>query len=150
MLDVSSENLLRSVFHTLAYADVFDYPLTAPEVYRYLTSTKAKLEEVTQVLSDSSLFSRVGEYFTLHGREEIVKTRERRFPPRSPLACGESHALWTNHCSTSLCADVCGLGSHLQITQTRAKMDYMIVTAPNHLWTCRALSLLVAFAKLGG
>ena len=36
MLDVSSENLLRSVFHTLAYADVFDYPLTAREVYRYL------------------------------------------------------------------------------------------------------------------
>jgi hypothetical protein len=30
-------------------------------------------------------------------------------------------------------------------------VDYMIVTAPNHLWTCRALSLLVArFAKLEG
>jgi hypothetical protein len=30
-------------------------------------------------------------------------------------------------------------------------VDYMIVTAPNHLWTCRALSLLVArFAKLAG
>jgi hypothetical protein len=30
-------------------------------------------------------------------------------------------------------------------------IDYMIVTAPNHLWTCRALSLLVArFAKLEG
>jgi hypothetical protein len=30
-------------------------------------------------------------------------------------------------------------------------VDYMIVTAPGHLWTCRALSLLVArFAKLDG
>jgi hypothetical protein len=30
-------------------------------------------------------------------------------------------------------------------------VDYMIVTAPNHLWACRALSLLVArFAKLEG
>jgi hypothetical protein len=30
-------------------------------------------------------------------------------------------------------------------------VDYMVVTAPNHLWTCRALSLLVArFAKLEG
>jgi hypothetical protein len=30
-------------------------------------------------------------------------------------------------------------------------VDYMVVTAPNHLWTCRALCLLVArFAKLEG
>lgn len=30
-------------------------------------------------------------------------------------------------------------------------VDYMIVTAPNHLWTCRALTLLVArLAKLEG
>ncbi len=36
MLDITPENLLRSIFHTLAYADVFDYPLTAGEVNRYL------------------------------------------------------------------------------------------------------------------
>ena len=72
MLDVSAEKLLHSVFHTLAYSDVFDYPLTAPEVYRYLTSTKATLEDVIGALSDKSLFAQVGAYFTLRGREEIV------------------------------------------------------------------------------
>ena len=78
MLDVATEKLLHSIFHTLAYADVFDYPLRAPEVYRYLTSTKASIEEVARALADESLFSRSGEFFTLRGRDEIVETRRRR------------------------------------------------------------------------
>ena len=78
MLDVSSENLLHSVFHTIAYSDVFDYPLTAGEVYCYLTSMSASLEEVTQALTDGTLFARVEYYFTLRGRERIVEIRKRR------------------------------------------------------------------------
>jgi hypothetical protein len=87
VLDVYSEKLLQnlrgtkvlhSVFHTLAYADVFDYPLTKPEVYRYLTSEEGTMEEVTRALSEDSLFTQTGEYFTLRGREGIVETRQRR------------------------------------------------------------------------
>jgi hypothetical protein len=78
MLDISSENLLRSVFHTLAYADVFDYPLTVHEVYRYLPSANASIEDVTQLLENNDLFSNIEDYYTLRGREEIVETRKRR------------------------------------------------------------------------
>ena len=102
MLDVSVENLpekapgpalalparasvvLRSVFQTLAYADVFDYPLTADEVYRYLPAT-ASLEDVTQALTNELLFSKVEDFYTLHGREEIVATRRRRAQVARPL-----------------------------------------------------------------
>ena len=78
VLKLSSENLCHSVFHTLAYADVFDYPLTSSEVYRYLTSSSGTREEVTRLLSDESWFSQIDEYFTLRGREEIVRVRKRR------------------------------------------------------------------------
>ena len=153
MLDVSTEKLsqksrgtivLHSVFHTLAYADVFDYPLTAPEVYRYLTSTKATLEDVIGALSDKSLFAQVGAYFTLRGREEIVETRKRRAQVAARL--------WTKasrygHIIASLpFVKMIAVTGSLAVNNTDEgkDVDFMIVTAPNHLWTCRALALLIA------
>jgi hypothetical protein len=161
VLDVSPENLpqkaplgagsstrgtivLHSVFHTLAYADVFDYPLTAEEIYRYLTSMKASREEISRVLADETLFARVDEYFTLRGREEIVKTRKRR--------AEISARLWLKAARYGRIIAMLPLVRMVAVTGSLAMnntdegkdVDYMIVTAPNHLWTCRALSLLVA------
>jgi len=156
VLDVSAENFpwrrgatretitLHSVLHTLAYADVFDYPLTAPEVYRYLTSPAATFEEVTSALSDKSRFSQVGEFFTLTGREEIVETRKRR--------AEVARRLWPKAARYGRVIAQLPFVRMVAITGSLAMnntdegkdVDYMIVTAPNHLWTCRALALLVA------
>ncbi len=149
MLDVSSENLLRSIFHTLAYSDVFDYPLTAGEVYCYLTSMSASLEEITQVLAEESLFTRVGPYFTLHGREGIVETRKRRAEVAKrlwPKAVRYGRII----ARLPFARMVAVTGSlAMNNTDEGKDVDYMIVTAPNRLWLCRALVLLVArFAKL--
>jgi hypothetical protein len=149
ILDVPSENLLHSVFHTLAYADIFNYPLTAEEVYRYLTSQKASREDVARVLADETLFTRVEEYFVLRGREEIVKTRKRRaeFCVRLWLKAARYGRIIAMLPFVRMVAVTGSLA--MNNTDEGKDVDYMIVTAPNHLWTCRALSLLVArFAKL--
>jgi hypothetical protein len=139
------------VFHALAYADVFDYPLTAPEVYRYLTSSTATLEEVSQVLAQESFFSRVGEYFTLRGREEIVGVRKRR--------AAVARRLWSKArryaklISTLPFVRMVAVTGSLAMNNTEQgkDVDLMMVTAPHHLWTCRALTLLIArLAKLEG
>jgi hypothetical protein len=160
MLDVSYENLpqkargttvLHSVFHTLAYADVFDYPLTTPEVYRYLTSIKASLEEVKQALADEKLFTRVGDYFTLRGREEIVETRKRRTEVATRLwAKAARYGRVIAYLPFVRMVAVTG-SLAMNNTDEGKDVDYMIVTTPNRLWTCRAFSLLVArLAKLEG
>ena len=150
-VDVHSESVLHSVFHALAYADVFDYPLTAREVYRYLTSATATLEEVSQALAQESFFSRVGEYFTLRGREEIVEVRKRR--------AAVARRLWSKAepyakliASLPFVRMVAVTGSlAMNNTEQGKDVDLMIVTAPHHLWTSRALTLLVArLAKLEG
>jgi predicted nucleotidyltransferase len=130
---------------------VFDYPLTAPEVYRYLTSAKARYEEVLQALADQTIFSQVGDYFTLRGREQIVETRKRR----SAVA---AH-LWTKAVRYGQIIAMLPFVRMVAVTGSLAMnntdegkdVDYMIVTASNRLWTCRALVLLVArLAKLEG
>ena len=149
MLDVSTEQLLHSIFHTLAYADVFDYPLTAPEVYRYLTSRKFGFEEVRHALSDKSLFSQSGEFFTLRGREGIVETRKRRGQVAARL--WRKAVLYGRMLAHLPFVRMVAITGSLAMNNTDEgkDVDFMIVTAPNHLWTCRALSLLIArVAKL--
>jgi hypothetical protein len=151
MLDISSENLLRSVFHTLAYADVFDYPLTVHEVYRYLPSANASIEDVTQLLENNDLFSNIEDYYTLRGREEIVETRKRRVEVARrlwPKAARYGRLI----ASLPFVRMVAVTGSLAMSNAEEGKdIDYMIVTAPNHLWTSRVLALLVGrLAKLEG
>ena len=151
-LDTSSgTKILQSVFHTLAYADVFDYPLSAHEVYRYLASTKASFEEVAEALADETRFTRVGAYFTLRGREGIVETRKQRAEIAARLwvkaaRYGRIIAL------LAFVGMVAVTGSlSMNNTDEDKDVDYMIVTVPNRLWTCRAFSLLIArLARLEG
>jgi|SRR5215208_6376754 len=151
MLDVPSENLLRAIFHTLAYSDVFDYPLTASEIYRYLTATGVSAAEVVRALANENLFARVGEYYTLHGRAQIIETRKRRGVVASrlwPKAARYGRII----ASLPFVRMVAVTGSlAMNNTDEGQDVDYMIVTEPQHLWTCRALSLFIArFAKLEG
>jgi hypothetical protein len=151
MLDASTEKLLRSIFHTLAYADVFDYPLRAPEVYRYLTSTRATIEEVTRALSDKSLFSQRGEFFTLRGREAIVETRRRR--EQVAIRLWHKAARYGRIMAYLPFVRMVAVTGSLAMNNTDEgkDVDFMIVTTPNHLWTCRALALLIArVARLEG
>lgn len=145
MLEVSSgTRLLRSVFHTLAYADIFEYPLTASEVCRYLTSLEASSDAVAQALADRALFAQVGDYFTLCGREHIVEIRKRRAVIAARLWRKAAHYgrllarlpfVRMVAVTGSLAVSNCDDGNDI---------DYLIVTAPGRLWTCRALALLIA------
>ncbi len=81
-IHIETTLLRRAILHTLAYADIFDYPLTACEVHRYLTGIKASYEEVSQALNEADfwhgLITRTESYFTLCDREAIIETRARR------------------------------------------------------------------------
>jgi hypothetical protein len=143
--------MLRSVFETVAYADVFDYPMTASEVYRYLSPIEASFEEVSGALAEESLFTRAGDYFTLHGREAIVEIRKRRAPIAAQL-WGKALRYGRILAALPFVRMVAVTGSlAMNNTDEGKDVDFMIVTSPNRLWTCRALTLLVArIAKLEG
>lgn len=150
-MNVSSESLLSSVFHTIAYADVFEYPLTAGEIHRYLTSTRGTFEQVCRALAEDARITAVGEYFTLRGREHLVETRKRRAKIAARL-WHKARRYGQVIASLPFVRMVAVTGSlAMNNTEEDKDIDFMIVTAPGCLWTVRALSLLVArFARLEG
>jgi hypothetical protein len=143
--------LSQAILQTVAYSDIFDYPLTAPEIHRYLTGVRTSLEEVQEVLENDDFLTQIDPYFNLPGREEIVdirKQREARSQKLMPIALKYGRILG----SLPFVRMVALTGSLAVLNVSKnLDFDYMLVAAKGRVWTARAFALLLnRFARLFG
>jgi hypothetical protein len=144
--------LERAIVQTVAYADVFDYPLTADEIHRYLIGISAGRGTVRGFLSGSlpSTLSRSGRYFTLAGHEASVETRKVR---SAQAADYWRHAVHYGRRMSALpfVRMVAVTGALAMDNNADGDIDYLVITEPGRLWLCRALIVgLVRVAALKG
>ena len=142
MLEHFQSELSQAVLQAILYSDVFDYPLTAPQVYHYLPGILTSYDDVSQVLNADPRFSKKGKYYTLVGREGIVSIHEQREVHSKQLL---PFALKYGHLIGCLpfIRMVALTGSLAVMNVSRnADFDYMLVTQPGRLWTARAFVLL--------
>jgi hypothetical protein len=134
--------LERAIVQTVAYADVFDYPLTVDEVHRYLIGVPASRGTLRAALASmqrfSNVLSRSGRYLTLAGREWTIETRRRR--------AAISSEYWKRAVrygrligSLPFVRMVAVTGALAMDNVADADIDYLIVTEPGRLWLCRGL-----------
>lgn len=145
----------RAVLETVAYSDVFDYPLRADEVHRYLHKVHSTMEATAASLAKWSapggaLAQRHG-FYMLRGREGLVDVRRTRTLHAARLW---PVAVYYGHLIAALpfvrMVGVTGSLAWDNIDQ-EGDIDYLIVTEPDHLWTCRWLvAVLVQLTRLKG
>ena len=144
----------QAILHTLLYADVFDYPLTAEEIHRYLPGIPTRAEAVRALLCDGfargTLVERQG-FFALAGRAEVIPLRQRR----ARIAEG----MWQRARRYAYLIAHLPFVRLVAVTGTLAvgnvepgdDIDLFIVTVPGRLWLCRALVIgVVRLARLFG
>ncbi len=139
-----------AILRTIAYADVFDYPLTAAEIHRYLAQLPSSLEAVRSALESSTLvprrLSRCDEFFCLPGREHTVETRLRRAQAAArmwPRALRYGRII----AQLPFVRMVAVTGAlAMDNVEPGDDIDYFIVTAPGRLWFSRAM--VVALVKM--
>ncbi len=145
----------RAILQAVAYADVFDYPLTTAEVHRYLVGVSAPLETVRSILHNGWLVPHslacCGDYFMLLGREEIVETRRSRATAAAHLwPCAVRYGRVIEALPFVYMVAVTGALA-MDNVKPDSDIDYLIVTEPGRLWLCRALVIaLVRLAALHG
>jgi hypothetical protein len=75
-------SLTTAIIKTLCYADVFDYPLTRQEIYRFLIAEKPHSQyQVDQTLEKLAAVKKIvpkGEYFYLPQRSKLISLRQKR------------------------------------------------------------------------
>jgi hypothetical protein len=134
-------NIERAILETLAYSDIFDYPLQLEELRRYLP-VKVGMQQLSEVLDriKVQVQKKDGFYF-LAGRGEIVETRQQRQIYSERLL---APALRYGRMLGSLpFVRMAALTGSLAVMNgsDKADFDYLLVMVPGSLWTGRALAV---------
>jgi hypothetical protein len=150
-----SQAVLQAIVATIAYADVFDYPLTPEEIHRYLIGRAAQLEEIRSLIETSLelriYITRCDGFVMLSDRERIALTRRKR-----AVVAGR---MWSQaRRYGQLIADLpfvrmVAVTGALAVDNVEqgADIDYLVITEPGRLWICRLLTIaLVRAAALRG
>lgn len=147
----------EAIIRTVVYADVFNFPLTIPEIHHFLISRQHyTCDEIAAALSGSARLSRLfrleGEYVLCHDRSEIVGLRQRREAAASrlfPLAL--RYGVWLARLPFVRMVAITGALSVRNPDDDDDDLDYVLVTASGRVWTARAFAvLLVRLARLRG
>ena len=144
----------RAVLRTVAYSDVFEYPLRDGEVHRYLHSVRATPEATAAALArcarPGGLLSEREGFYTLRGRESLVDMRRVRAARAArlwPAAVRFGHVI----AGLPFVRMVAVTGSLVWDNVDRsADIDYLIVTEPERLWVCRWFVAALRRAALPG
>jgi cellulose synthase/poly-beta-1,6-N-acetylglucosamine synthase-like glycosyltransferase len=150
----SNELAWRAIQKTIAYSDIFDYPLTAQEIYRYLVGLAEPFDNIQAILDEQLSRHNVSfqdGYYTLPDREHIISIRECRQKTANGLwPKAVYYGNWISHLPFVRMVAVTGALA-MNNVDPGADIDYLIVTEPGRLWLCRALViLLVRWASLKG
>ena len=145
--------LQQAILQTLVYADLFDYPLTPNEIVRYLgvrAEPAAILDQLDQS-AVSGLLVRHNSYVALSGRDSLFDLRSYREQiAREMWPAARRYATWLASLPFVRMVAVTGTLA-VNNVETRDDIDVFIVTAPDRLWLCRALVILVVrLAALAG
>jgi hypothetical protein len=138
-------SLENAILQTLAYSDIFDYPLTADELHRFLVlfASEHDIEQCAAKIKDVSLKDR---YYFLAGRDEIVELRKRREAVSRKIL---KRAMFYGRILGALpfVRMVALTGSLAMLNLSKnPDMDFMLVTKHRRVWTARAFAIV--FGKI--
>jgi hypothetical protein len=137
--------LERAILAALAYSDVFDYPLTGAELWKYLP-VPASLEEIEECAARKNGVSFKEGYYYLSGRDEIVEVRMmREANSRRAFQRAMTYGKMLGRMPFVRMAALTGSLAMLNL-HDNADLDYMLVTQPGRLWTARAFA--VTFGRI--
>lgn len=139
-------NLSQSILATLAYHDIFNYPLKEEEILNLLIKKKSDSKKISSEIKKLISQQKIGEcrgYFFLRGKKSIVKLREKRLVySKAKLKRAKKYATLLKTIPTIKLVAISGALSMENSTE-KDDIDFVIITSKKTLWTTRFLSNLV-------
>lgn len=139
--------LSSDILRTVAYFDLFDYPVTAAQIYSFLQRNSVTADEVAcsaSALTAEGTLKQEQELFFLPGADQAITVRRR---------AGEKHARRMFITARNIASvmkripfirGVFLTGSlSKDVADAASDIDFMIVTVPGRLWIVRSMLTLI-------
>jgi len=135
--------LQKAILQTLAYADVFDYPLILPELHQFLIKEKASIKDLEKATIEFKEIARDGQFFFLKNRQKIVRIRQKRFYlSQSKLKIARKVAKYLKVIPYIKMVAITG-NLAMNNTEKKDDIDLLIIASKNHLWLTRLFTVLL-------
>ena len=145
----------EEVLKPILYGDIFDYPLTFQEIYRFLEieATPDQLKGwLDQAVQEKKICLIDDNYYSLVDRTHLAAKRQERWLEAQKLwPAADFYGRWIASLPFVKMVAVTGALAVENPRDARDDIDYLIVTRPGRLWLCRAfIILLVRLAQRRG
>jgi len=141
---VSPVELKKAVLSTLAYADIFDYPLKKEEIWRFLLSDiRYQILDVSKGLKELPEVSQKNNFYFLKEREHLVLLRKKRERwSKEKLKIAQKVANWLKIIPTIKMVAVTGALA-MENSNENDDIDLLIITSKSRLWLTRFLTVIL-------
>jgi hypothetical protein len=132
-------NISREILSTLAYFDLFDYPLTRNEIYRYLQRpfTIKEYEVGLGNLLNEMLVYRIGDFYSLHNDTALAQRRKNgNVYAKELIKKADSISAYISRFPFVEGVAVSGSLSK-NFADLNADIDFFIITKRGRLWVAR-------------
>lgn len=151
MKESKLDRIKISVIKTLSYADVFDFPMTDSEVWKYYIDskrlTRKKVRSNLNLMVEEGLIAKIKSYYFLKGRENLVRVRqERQKESIAKIKLAKKASRLLRFISTIKLIGISGSLSMLNAKKTD-DIDLFVITSKNTLWITRFLVNIVLVLK---
>ncbi len=135
----------KSILQTLAYADIFDYPLTRDEIWRFLISRKKTSEKsIQETLNEqiNSIAVKNG-YYALAKRTHIIDKRiEREDYSSRKFLIAHKISSYISCMPSVLLVGVSG-GLAMKNVAKEDDIDFFVITKTGTVWLTRLVILII-------
>ena len=144
--EADNNNINKAIIKTLAFFDLFDYPLTPWEVYKFLYKKPAKYFDVIIALSNLVQNKKIetkNSFYFLPGKTEIYNVRKERYLiANKKYKIARRAARWLSWLTHLKMIAVCNNLAYSN-SKNDSDIDVFIITAKNKIWLTRLLITLI-------
>lgn len=159
---MTPQTLDLAIVQTLAYADVFNFPMTAAEIHHFLIGQHTKYSDVQQALEHPSAW--LGEYMQVEmiddepyyaleiASSHIFHQRQQRKATSAILwQKAERYGSWLGRLPFVRMVAITGALAVQNVSSSDDDLDYILVVHSGRVWLARLFAVgLVRFAQLWG
>ncbi len=139
----NAPSLKEAITWLIVFFDLFEYPLTANQIWQYLDKRYSLTEIISALESDSRIASKNGFYF-LNGRVDTVVTRQKRhnYSVRKTKIAWRFSTFFSFLPFVKVIALANSMGQHN--LRDESDIDFFIITSAKRIWLTRLICAGIA------